>query len=165
MICRNPLLHFWDRKSYTGFEKRTNTQGGSMPKNVGLWIDHRKAVLVTLEGKAEEIRLIQSGVEQQTRSRGGTHMKTTHTAQYFPAEDHLDRQFIEKLNKYYEAVIAALRSADSVLVFGPGEAKSELEKRIACERAMVRIAAIEIADKMTDRQIADKVRRYYQKQK
>ncbi len=136
-----------------------------MPKNIGLWIDHRKAVLVTLEGKVEEIRLIQSGVEQQTRSRGGAHMKTTHTAQYFPAEDHQDRQFIKKLNKYYEAVIAALRSADSVLVIGPGEAKCELERRIAGGKAPVRIAAIETADKMSERQIADKVRRYYQKRK
>jgi stalled ribosome rescue protein Dom34 len=136
-----------------------------MPKNIGLWIDHRKAVLVTLEGKAEAIRLIQSEVEQQTRSRGGAHMKTTHTAQYFPAEDHLDRQVIEKLNKYYETVITALRGADSVLVLGPGEAKSELEKRIACERAVVRIVAVETADKMTNRQIADHVRRYYQKRR
>lgn len=92
-------------------------------------------------------------------------MKTTHTAQYFPAEDHLDRQVIEKLNKYYETVITALRGADSVLVLGPGEAKSELEKRIACERAVVRIVAVETADKMTNRQIADHVRRYYQKRR
>jgi hypothetical protein len=136
-----------------------------MPKNVGLWIDHRKAVLVTLQGKVEEIRLIQSGVEEHTRFHGGTHMKTTHTSQYFPAEDHIDRQFIEKINKFYEVVIAALRGADAVLVMGPGEAKIELEKRIACGRAAVKLAAVETADKMTDRQIATKVRKYFQQRK
>ena len=136
-----------------------------MPKNVGIWIDHRKAVLITLEGKTEDVRLIQSGVDRQAQPHGGTHMKTTHTSQYFPAEDHKDRHILEKLNRFYEAVIAALHSADSVLIFGPGEAKLELEKRMACERAKIPIAAVETVDKMTNRQITDKVRRYYQKRK
>ncbi|MEW6405170.1 MAG: hypothetical protein AB1649_25530, partial [Chloroflexota bacterium] len=109
--------------------------------------------------------LIESDVERQAQARGGSHMKTTHTSQYFPAEDHKDRQFIEQLNRFYETVIAALRNADSVLLFGPGEAKLELEKRIACEKAKVPIAAVESADKMTNRQIADKVRKYYQKRR
>jgi len=134
-------------------------------KNIGLWIDHKKAVMVILEDKVEEIRLIQSNLEEQLQLRGGTHMKTTHTAQYFPAENHKDRQYMEKLNKYYGAVISVLRGADSLLIFGPGEAKFELQKRIAHERVPSPIAAIEPADKMTDRQIAVKVRRFFQEHK
>jgi hypothetical protein len=46
-------------------------------------------------------------------------------------------------------------------VFGPGEAKGELEKRLEGEGLTGHILAIEAADKMTDRQIAAKVRRRF----
>ena len=36
-----------------------------MKKTVGLWIDHRKAVIVFVEGKEEEIKLICSKEEKQ----------------------------------------------------------------------------------------------------
>jgi hypothetical protein len=48
------------------------------------------------------------------------------------------------------------------LIFGPGEAKGELEKRIIHEKVRVPIVCIETADKLTDRQIATKVRKYFQ---
>ena len=44
------------------------------------------------------------------------------------------------------------------MIFGPGEAKGELEKRIAHEKVKVQIVGIETVDKLTDRQIATKVR-------
>jgi hypothetical protein len=48
------------------------------------------------------------------------------------------------------------------LIFGPGEAKGELQKRIKKNRLGGRIVGIETVDKMTSRQIAAKVRRYFQ---
>jgi len=47
------------------------------------------------------------------------------------------------------------------LIFVPGEAKGELEKRIVHEKVKVLIVEIETADKMTDRQIMTKVRKYF----
>ena len=47
---------------------------------------------------------------------------------------------------------------DSIQIFGPGEAKGELEKRLEHEGLKEHILAIETMDKMTDRQIAAKVR-------
>jgi len=47
-----------------------------------------------------------------------------------------------------------------ILIFGPGEAKGELAKRIENAGLSGRIAGIETVDKMTDRQIAAKVRTY-----
>ena len=133
-----------------------------MSKNFGIWIDHEKAVMVILKEDKEEIKLIQSGVEKRVRFRGGTRMKTTYGAQHFPAEDHKDRQYIEKLKKFYGMVISMLEGGDSVLIFGPGEAKAELERRILHELSGVKVVGIETADKMTDRQIAAKVSRFFE---
>jgi len=41
-----------------------------MKTKVGLWIDHRKAIIVAVTDKGEEIRLIISKVERQLRRSG-----------------------------------------------------------------------------------------------
>ena len=46
-----------------------------MKKEVGLWIDHRKAVIVVTTDKGEEIKLIVSKVEKQLRRSGGSPLK------------------------------------------------------------------------------------------
>ena len=56
-----------------------------------------------------------------------------------------------------------IRDADSILLFGPGEAKGELKKRLEKDKLGARIEAVETEDAMTDRQIAAKVREYFHK--
>jgi hypothetical protein len=48
-----------------------------------------------------------------------------------------------------------------ILLFGPGEAKGELRKRIERNKLDIRITRCETSDKMTERQISQKVRRHY----
>jgi hypothetical protein len=76
-------------------------------------------------------------------------------------EDSLDRKFGNHLNNFYDQIIAVIREADSIKIFGPGEAKGELEKRIENEGLKERLIVIETVDKMTDRQIAAKVREHF----
>ena len=80
-----------------------------------------------------------------------------------PASDRRQRAFTGYLNVYYDAVIASIRDAESILIFGPGDAKGELKKRLKKDNLGGRIVCIETVDKMTDRQIAAKVRKYFQK--
>ena len=125
-----------------------------MKKEIGLWIDHRKAVVVIISDNGEEVREITSHMEKHTRfaGRGSEHGSD---------EDVRDRQFGDHLNDYYDRVIAAIRDGDSIQIFGPGEAKGELEKRLESSGVKGHILAIEAADKMTVREIAAKVRRRF----
>ena len=122
-----------------------------MHTEIGLWIDHRKAVIVIVSDEGEQVREITSHMEKHTRfaGRGSEHGSD---------EDMRDRQFDNHLNAYYDRVIAAIRDGDSIQIFGPGEAKGELQKRLESEGLKGRIVGVEAADKMTDRQIAAKVR-------
>ena len=135
-----------------------------MTKQIGLWIDHKKAVIVILTEKGAEIKQIESIDKKHVRFKGGARAKTPYGAQFFTAETQMDRQYIEHLNKYYGDVITCIRSADSILICGPGEAKLELQKRLIHERANGKIAGIETSDKITKRQLTAKVRGYFQKQ-
>ena len=136
-----------------------------MMKNIGLWIDHKKAIIVVQSEQGEDIQQIESGIGRHVRYRGASHPKSPYSAQYQQGDDQLDNKFTGQLNKFYDKVIARIRKAEAVLIFGPGEAKGELEKRIIHEKINVPIVGIETVDKMTDRQIATKVRKYFQETK
>ncbi|HSB90814.1 MAG TPA: hypothetical protein VLD63_12405 [Anaerolineales bacterium] len=123
-----------------------------MKKRAGLWIDHRKAVIVTISEEGEESQEITSNMEKHVRFTGGTDTEDG------SAEDVRDRQFGNHLNSYYDRVVEVVRGADSIQIFGPGEAKGELRSRLEHQGLKSRVLAIEAADKMTDRQIAAKVR-------
>jgi len=135
-----------------------------MTKQIGLWIDHKKAVIVILTDKGVEVKKIESGDTKHTRFRGGARAKTPYGAQFFTAETQIDRQHMEHLNKYYGDVIASIRNADSILICGPGEAKLELQKRLVHEHLSKKVGAIKALDKITERQLVAEVRRHFEAQ-
>lgn len=126
-----------------------------MKKQAGLWIDHRKAVIVLITDEGEEVKKIVSGMEKHVRFTGGD------GSEEGSSEDVRDRQFGNHLNSYYDEVIAVVRNADSIQIFGPGEAKGELEKRLKNEGLKDEALSVETMDKMTDRQISAKVREHF----
>jgi hypothetical protein len=127
----------------------------TMKREVGLWLDHKKAVIVIVTDKGEETKIIESNMEKHVRFSSGS-------SESGQGEDVRDRQFKNHLNRYYDEVIACIGDAKSIQIFGPGEAKGELEKRLESEKLKGRIVGIETVDKMTDRQIAAKVRDHFQ---
>ena len=125
-----------------------------MKRQVGLWIDHREAVIVMITDEGEHTTRITSQMEKHVRFASGS-------SEDGSAESTRDRQFTSHLDAYYDKVIASIRDAESILIFGPGEAKGELEKRLENKELGGRIVGIETVDKMTDRQIAARVRQHF----
>ncbi|MBP7687497.1 MAG: hypothetical protein KA765_06310 [Thermoflexales bacterium] len=125
-----------------------------MNSEIGLWIDHRQAVIVVVTDAGEETKRIISNMEKHTRFSSGS-------SEDGSAEDVRDRQFGNHLNSFYDEVVAVIRDADAIQIFGPGEAKGELEKRLEHAGFKGQLVGIETVDKMTDRQIAAKVRAHF----
>ena len=123
-----------------------------MTTRAGLWIDHRKAVIVMVSAEGEETRIIEAHVERHVRCSGGAQREPVDTR---------DRRFGGELGKFYDEVIACIRDVEAILIFGPGEAKGELKTRLERDSRGDRIIAIETVDKMTDRQIAARVRQRF----
>ena len=132
-----------------------------MKTKVGLWIDHKKAIVVAVTDKGEEIGLVISKVEKQLRRSGDSPLRGPYEPQQVPAGDSRQKKLTGHLNLYYDAVIASIREAESILIFGPGEAKGELKRRLERDNLGGRIVGIETVDKMTDRQILAKVRKHF----
>ncbi|MDD5303582.1 MAG: hypothetical protein PHS14_10790 [Elusimicrobia bacterium] len=119
-----------------------------MKTNAGLWIDHREAIIVTLSAGGEETKRIQSTAVKQ------------HAVE-MPADDLRQKEFTEHLAHYYDAIIAHLREAGAIVIFGPGEAKGELKKRFETHKSETRAIVMETTDNMTEPQVAARVRHHF----
>jgi hypothetical protein len=129
-----------------------------MGRDVGVWIDHRKAMIASVTEKGEETGLVISKAERQLRRTGDSPLKGRSEPEKEKMSDARQRKFTGHLNIYYNAVVAALRDARRILICGPGEAKGELKKRLVREKMGARVLRVETEDKMTERQLAKKVR-------
>jgi hypothetical protein len=132
-----------------------------MKKAVGVWIDHRKAVIVVVTDEGEEVRLTISRVERQVRRPGDAPLQNRAESRLVLADDIRERKATQKDNIYLDAVIACMGDADPILLFGPGEVKGELRERIEKSRLHGRVVAVETAERMTDRQVAAEVRKHF----
>ncbi len=122
-----------------------------MNKKVGLWLDHNKAVIVSIANNGEERKIITSDMEHYVRYSSNVPGDGS-------AEDVRDRRFWNHLGEYYDKVIAHIGDAKSIQIFGPGEAKYELEKRLESEGMLDNIVSVDDAESLTDRQVAKRVR-------
>lgn len=130
-------------------------------KNIGLWIDDQEAVIVTLQNGREETRKIFSVVEKpvhvRTSKRPNPALVSIGTnVDIIPDPPPADPQDV-----YYDGIISLIRDAESIFIFGPGEAKGELDSRLQNASLGARIVGIESVDLMTIPQISAKVALHY----
>jgi hypothetical protein len=128
---------------------------------VGLWIDHRHAIIATLFNAGQEVVEIESHAEPSLHHREDA-VYTHYSSNQTPVDDARERHFKGQLQTYYDEIIAHIHQADALLLIGPGEAKLELLKRLTDQHLRDLVVHVENADKMTDKQVAYKVKAYFQ---
>jgi hypothetical protein len=132
-----------------------------MSTQLGLWIDHKKAIIVTLTEQGEATNEVLSGVEKQLRRSGDSPLKGPYEALQVPADDSRQRALTGELNTYYDEVIGHIRTAESILILGPGAAKHELKKRLEKNRLGEKIVGVETVDHLTKHQLTAKIRQNF----
>lgn len=128
---------------------------------IGVWLDHRQAMIVKRDKKIWQAVRILSHVEKQRSRAEEDHVPGTRFKGSTQPGDHQDNAFHEHLNRYYGEVVSFLRGADEILLFGPGEGKGELQKMIAKTNPKMVVVGLETTDKMTDEEIINKVSQYF----
>ena len=125
-----------------------------MTKKVGLWLNRRKAVIVSIDKNIEARRIITSDMEHYV-------LYSTVVPGDGAPEEIRDKRFWNHLNEYYDQIIAHIRDATEIQIFGPEVAKFELQKRMEEQGLLDRIISLEDADTMSDLQIATKVQKRF----
>jgi hypothetical protein len=133
-----------------------------MTINAGVWIDHHKAVIVVLTDEGQEMVQILAADGVSMRSAAGLRPKSAHAQSSYMADEGRGQQVAVHGDEYYNAVIACVRSTQAILILGPGEAKGELRKRLACQKFQGHVAEMKTVAQLADQQINDYVHQHYQ---
>lgn len=124
-----------------------------MSQKLGIWIDHKNAVIVSTSAGHVTTKTLESEVEAHPRYSG---------QQDGGGEKKYEQRHGQHLDRYYDDVISQIGVPDALLIFGPGEAKLELKDRLSRSKALSEcIVDIETADKLTGPQIVAKVKEHF----
>jgi hypothetical protein len=132
-----------------------------MATKAGVWIDHKQAIVVLIDDADQKIMKFTSGEQPHARPASGSRSKNKYTPNDFIAEDRREQKLVNDRKKVYQEVLACIRGADSLLIFGPGEAKGEFSKHITAKKVRGLKVELGTTDKMTDRQLAAKVSEHF----
>lgn len=133
-----------------------------MDNKAGIWIDHRKAVIVFVSGGQITATTVESDVGAHARYSGRAGYPTPDGPRAGGGEKKYEDRYGQHLDRYYDDVIKQLGQPESVLVFGPGEAKLQLKARLSRSKSLFeRVEEIETTDKLTDAQIVARVKEHY----
>ena len=80
-------------------------------KEIGLWIDHREAIIVTVTDDGEEIKRLNSDSLKHARYSGSAHSQTPEGLKKVTSEDRSDRKFMNNLKNYYDEIFEVVRGA------------------------------------------------------
>ena len=131
-----------------------------MKSQLGVWIDHKKAVIVAAGDTIATT--VQSGVPGRTRFSGGSGHPGGYISQRGNSEKRGEERHRNALDRYLDAVIAAVKGADDLLILGPGEAKTELANRLGRTRSKGPRVSTAAADKLTQAQVAAAVSKFFE---
>jgi stalled ribosome rescue protein Dom34 len=131
-----------------------------MANQVGVWIDHREAIVVKVTDQGTDTVRIDSEFESQPR-RSSDHTSGKFESLQVPSDDTRERRKNADLNHFYDEVIAHFDHAKSLYIIGPGEARTELRKRLESKHPTAEKCVIEATDKMTTPQIVARVAAHF----
>jgi hypothetical protein len=124
-----------------------------MSYDVGMWIDHKKAVIVSIADGHVTTKTLESEVGPHSRYSG---------SEEGGGEKKYEVRHNLRLDHYSDEVISQIGQPDALLLFGPGEAKLQLKDRLGHSHAASQCdVAVESTDKLTDPQIVAKVKEHY----
>lgn len=135
-----------------------------MEKQVGIWIDTKKAIVVTLEGhKEEKITEIDSEVENKVYHNKESDKGNFSAGHHSDNETKFGNRKKEQMNYYLDTVMDYIKSSDYLYIFGPGETKLKLEQRIRDKKSLgkINLKAVETSDSMTLNEIVAQVKDFY----
>ncbi len=124
-----------------------------MEKNVGVWIDSKKAKIVMLTGNQKQLKIIKSGIESRERVAGESNQPGRFGEQYVDNEKSKEQKIKKQARDFCKLVKQEIADCESIVIFGPANMKHELEKEIKTDHLLSsKLKAVVATDSMTDNQ-------------
>ena len=135
-----------------------------MEKQVGIWIDSKKAIIVTLEGQKEEkITEIDSEIENSVHHNKEGDKGTFSGSHHGDSETKFDNRKKQQTDYFLKSVLFYVKGSDYLYIFGPADTKIKLEQKIRDDKSLekIHLKAVETTDSMTLNEIVAHVKDFY----
>lgn len=135
-----------------------------MKKKTGIWVDHKKAIIVSLNGEKENVIEIESNIENAVYHDKEGNKGTFSGSHHGNSETKFEERKKNQLNDFLKEVIAKIKETDELFVFGPAETKTKLEQKIYSEKSfdISKLKSVATADSnMSLNQIIAMVKEFY----
>jgi len=137
-----------------------------MKKQTGIWLDHEKATIITLDKGNYNLNTIESDIVTRNRIDGETKKYGRFGDQSLSQEKHKERRIKEQTSNYLKNLLSEIKDADELVLFGPANMKRELEKNIFNNSTLApKLKAVISADSMTENQMVAWVKKFYHSSK
>jgi hypothetical protein len=135
-------------------------------RKVGIWIDQKEAHIITLSESKVYSKTIYSDIETRIRYDGEKKQFGRFGDQFLVDEKGKKNRIEEYTQRYLMGVLKELKNADEIVLFGPAQTKSKLEKVILNDPGVApKLKAVKISDNMTQNQKIAYVKDFYKSKK
>ena len=135
-----------------------------MKRQVGIWMNTDKAVLVDLlDGKEENVQTIKSEIEARPHNPGDNKPAARAGTILLDVDKKKTHRKNHQMHEYFEKVMDSIKSeANEIYIFGPANTKKHFEKEVRkSSKLNPQKLEVESADKMTQPQLIAKVKDHF----
>lgn len=133
-----------------------------MKNRIGIWLDSKKAVILSISNKGEELVKVKSEIESKVRFYGETKKVTRMGNMFIDPEKTKEQRRLHQMKNYIREIVSNLKGASEIYITGPAQTKLILNQELQTKKYFSdKVIAVENSDSMTERQICAKIRNYF----
>jgi stalled ribosome rescue protein Dom34 len=134
-----------------------------MKKQTGIWLDKEKAIIINLSEGNHTIKIIGSDFSGRERFEGEGKEYGRFGGQFLSMENKKENRTKKQIADYLKEIITTIKNDDEIVIFGPAEMKTTLEKKILEDHQLKeKLVGVKTADSMTENQLVAWVKEYFQ---
>lgn len=133
-----------------------------MNKKIGVWLDSKSAIILSISANEEKIYKVNSNVESRVRYNGESKTYTRMGKLHIDPEKNKEERKLHQFKNYFNEIRNYMHDASEIYITGPAQAKIMFKRELQNDKRLFdKISAIESSDSMTEKMIAAKIRKYF----
>jgi hypothetical protein len=131
-------------------------------KNIGIWIDSKDATIIELGGENTKTKTLHSNLNSRPRFGGETSLKPK--GRISSASDYKhspEIHYENEMKKFLNNVLAEVKDADNLYIFGPAETRIKLESTVKRSNKKAHVLKVEPCDKISEAQKIKRVKEFF----
>jgi len=128
----------------------------------GIWLDGKKALIISFQNGEETLNDIHSGIEDKTHHHGQSKTGTFMGSHHVNDERKFEERKKHQTDVYLNEILEKVNASDELFIMGPSELKLHLKSKIEDDPHLRdKFKGMEAADYITTNQCVAKVKEFF----